>query len=68
MSSVAFICYSLRGEEGHTIMGEMPLGMQAQLLRVLEQHQLCPVGRDREVAIRQIIQPYTKEEPTVASP
>jgi len=32
-------------------IGEMPLGMQAKLLRVLEQHQIRPVGSDREVDI-----------------
>jgi DNA-binding NtrC family response regulator len=32
-------------------IGEMPLGMQAKLLWVLEQHQIRPVGSDREVAI-----------------
>jgi DNA-binding NtrC family response regulator len=32
-------------------IGEMPLGMQAKLLRVLEQPQIRPVGSDREVAI-----------------
>ncbi|MDZ7379669.1 MAG: sigma-54 dependent transcriptional regulator [candidate division KSB1 bacterium] len=32
-------------------IGEMPLGMQAKLLRVLEQHQIRPVGSDREVTV-----------------
>jgi DNA-binding NtrC family response regulator len=32
-------------------IGEMPLGMQAKVLRVLEQRQIRPVGSDREVAI-----------------
>jgi DNA-binding NtrC family response regulator len=32
-------------------IGDMPLGMQAKLLRVLEQHQIRPVGSDREVAV-----------------
>jgi DNA-binding NtrC family response regulator len=32
-------------------IGEMPLGMQAKLLRVLEQRQIRPVGSDHEVAI-----------------
>jgi DNA-binding NtrC family response regulator len=32
-------------------IGDMPLGMQAKLLRVLEQHQIRPVGSDREVTV-----------------
>ena len=32
-------------------IGDMPLGMQAKLLRVLEQRQIRPVGSDREVDI-----------------
>jgi DNA-binding NtrC family response regulator len=32
-------------------IGDMPLGMQAKLLRVLEQRQIRPVGSDREVAV-----------------
>src|SRR5262252_1489325 len=32
-------------------IGDMPLDMQAKLLRVLEQRQIRPVGSDREVAI-----------------
>ena len=32
-------------------IGDMPLGMQAKLLRVLEQHQIRPVGSDREVDV-----------------
>jgi len=32
-------------------IGEMPLGMQAKLLRVLEQRQIRPVGSDREIEV-----------------
>ena len=32
-------------------IGEMPSGMQAKLLRVLEQRQIRPVGSDREIEI-----------------
>src|SRR5712691_1175900 len=32
-------------------IGDMPLGMQAKLLRVLEQRQIRPVGSDREVEV-----------------
>src|SRR5499427_299225 len=32
-------------------IGDMPLDMQAKLLRVLEQRQIRPVGSDREVAV-----------------
>ncbi len=32
-------------------IGEMPMGMQAKLLRVLEQRQIRPVGSDREVSV-----------------
>src|SRR5215475_9395578 len=32
-------------------IGDMPLGMQAKLLRVLEQRQIRPVGSDREAAV-----------------
>jgi transcriptional regulator with GAF, ATPase, and Fis domain len=32
-------------------IGDMPLGMQAKLLRVLEQRQIRPVGSDREVVV-----------------
>ena len=32
-------------------IGEMPLGMQVKLLRVLEQRQIRPVGNDREVDV-----------------
>ncbi len=32
-------------------IGEMPVGMQAKLLRVLEQRQIRPVGSDREVDV-----------------
>jgi DNA-binding NtrC family response regulator len=32
-------------------IGDMPVGMQAKLLRVLEQHQIRPVGSDREVEV-----------------
>jgi DNA-binding NtrC family response regulator len=32
-------------------IGDMPVGMQAKLLRVLEQHEIRPVGSDREVAV-----------------
>ncbi len=32
-------------------IGEMPVGMQAKLLRVLEQRQIRPVGSDREVQV-----------------
>src|SRR5215831_16707542 len=32
-------------------IGEMPLGMQVKLLRVLEQRQIRPVGSDREIEV-----------------
>jgi DNA-binding NtrC family response regulator len=32
-------------------IGDMPIGMQAKLLRVLEQRQIRPVGSDREVEV-----------------
>ena len=32
-------------------IGEMPAGMQAKLLRVIEQRQIRPVGSDREIAV-----------------
>jgi DNA-binding NtrC family response regulator len=32
-------------------IGDMPMGMQVKLLRVLEQHQIRPVGSDREVEV-----------------
>jgi len=32
-------------------IGDMPLGMQAKFLRVLEQHQIRPVGSDRAVEV-----------------
>jgi DNA-binding NtrC family response regulator len=32
-------------------IGEMPMGMQAKLLRVLEQRQIRPVGSDRETTV-----------------
>lgn len=32
-------------------IGEMPLGMQSKLLRVLEHHQIRPVGSDRDIDV-----------------
>jgi DNA-binding NtrC family response regulator len=43
-------------------IGEMPLGMQAKLLRVLEQRQVRPVGSDREIAIDVRVLTATNQE------
>jgi DNA-binding NtrC family response regulator len=43
-------------------IGEMPLGMQAKLLRVLEQRKVRPVGSDREVDVDVRILAATNQE------
>jgi len=47
-------------------IGEMPLGMQAKLLRVLEQRQIRPVGSDREVDIDVRVLAATNQDLEVA--
>lgn len=47
-------------------ISEMPLGMQAKLLRVLEQRQVRPVGSDREIDVDVRVLAATNQELDVA--